>query len=63
MVMPDKTTAFAVYLIRHSFSSSMILQPTQIDLLLEQKRVIEGIAKAGKNRIIVGRNAGVLLSD
>ena len=47
---------------RHSFSSGMIVQPAQVNLLLEQKRVIEGIAKAGKDCVIVGRNADVLLS-
>ena len=33
------------------------------DLLLEQKRVIEEIAKTGKDCVIVGRNADVLLRD
>lgn len=36
---------------------------THTDLLLERKRVIEEIAKAGKNCIIVGRNADVLLNE
>lgn len=35
----------------------------RIEILLEQKKVIEEIAKAGKDCIIVGRNADVLLSD
>ena len=48
---------------RHSFSSGMILQPAPVNLLLEQKRVIESIAKAGKDCVIVGRNADVVLSD
>ena len=34
---------------------------THTELLLEQKRVIEEIAKVGKDCIIVGRNADVLL--
>lgn len=36
---------------------------THTDLLLEQKRVIEQIAKAGKDCVIVGRNADVLLHE
>lgn len=47
---------------RNSFSSVSI-QSAQTGLLLEQKRVIEDIAKAGKDCIIVGRNADVLLRD
>ena len=35
----------------------------QTNLLVEQKRVIEGIAKLGRNCIIVGRNADVLLKE
>lgn len=47
---------------RHSFSSSIILQPTHLNLLVEQSRVIESIAKAGKDCVVVGRNADVVLS-
>lgn len=47
---------------RHSFASSLVLQAPQTNLLLEQKRVIDGIAKAGKDCVIVGRNADVLLA-
>ncbi|HZJ80739.1 MAG TPA: cytidylate kinase-like family protein [Dysgonamonadaceae bacterium] len=36
---------------------------THTDLLLERKRVIEEIAKRGKNCVIVGRNADVLLQE
>ena len=39
------------------------MQTAQTNFLIEQKRVIEGIAKAGKNCIIVGRNADVILAD
>lgn len=35
----------------------------QTVLLLEQKKIIEQIAKAGKDCVIVGRNADVLLSE
>lgn len=48
---------------RHSFVSPMIIQAPQINVLLEQKRVIEEIAKAGKNCVMVGRNADVLLHE
>ena len=45
-----------------SFASSAIMQSTQTNLLIEQKRVLDGIAKAGKDCVIVGRDADVLLS-
>ena len=48
---------------RHSFISPVVVHPLQTNLLLEQKNVIEAIAKAGKNCVIVGRNADVLLQD
>lgn len=43
--------------------SGISLPSTQIDLLVEQKHVIEEIAKLGRNCIIVGRNADVLLEE
>lgn len=46
---------------RHSFSGAALLQSPQIGLLLEQKKVIEGIAAAGRDCVIVGRNADVIL--
>lgn len=48
---------------RHSFISPLIVQPPQTALLLEQKKVIEEIAKAGKNCVVIGRNADVLLHE
>ena len=45
-----------------SFASSAIMQSTQTNLLIEQKRVLDGIAKAGKDCVIVGRDADVLLA-
>lgn len=39
------------------------LDTTHTDLLLEQKRVIEQIAKNGKDCVIVGRNADILLRE
>ena len=46
-----------------TFSGFSPMQTAQTNFLIEQKRVIEGIAKAGKNCIIVGRNADVILAD
>jgi len=48
---------------RHTFATPMLYQGVPTELLLEQKRVIEEIAKAGRDCIIVGRNADVLLKD
>ncbi len=47
----------------HQSVAGIPLDTTHTDLLLEQKRVIEEIAKKGKNCVIVGRNADVLLRD
>lgn len=47
---------------RNSFLSLGTLSP-QTELLLAQKRVLEKIAKSGKNCVIVGRNADVILRD
>lgn len=46
-----------------SFSSISPIQSIQTDLLVEQSKVIKQIASAGKNCIIVGRNADILLKD
>ncbi len=46
-----------------TLSSSAYLQASQVGLLLQQKKVIEEIAALGKNCIIVGRNADVILQD
>lgn len=48
---------------RCSFVGAGMMQTTQMNLLLEQKRVIESIAKAGRNCVIVGRNADVILEE
>lgn len=48
---------------RRSFADFSAIQSTQTSLLIEQKRIIEGIAKAGKDCVIVGRNADILLAD
>lgn len=48
-----------------SFRHTLISNTTsmQTALLIEQKKIIEQIAKAGKDCVIVGRNADVLLSE
>lgn len=44
-----------------TLGSTAYIQSSKIQLLLEQKRVIEEIAALGKDFVIVGRNADVLL--
>ena len=46
-----------------TISSYPYLQSIGVELLLEQKKVIEDIAALGKDCVIVGRNADVLLSE
>ena len=46
-----------------SFATSAIMQTTQTNLLIEQKRVLDGIARAGRDCVIVGRDADVLLAE
>ena len=46
-----------------SFAGINGIQQMQTNLLVSQKRVIEEIAKVGKDCVIVGRNADVLLAD
>jgi cytidylate kinase len=46
---------------KHSFTSPMYVASPKMDILLEQKKVIDEIAEKGKNCVIVGRNADVLL--
>lgn len=45
-----------------SFALGPVLQSTQTNLLVEQRLVIEGIAKAGRDCVIVGRDADILLA-
>lgn len=40
-----------------------IINKNSINLLIEQKKIIEEIAKLGKDFVIVGRNADVILQD
>lgn len=46
----------------HSFAG-MAMPVNQTEIMMEQKNVIEQIAKAGKDCIIVGRNADILLEE
>lgn len=46
---------------RGTLGSVSYVQSSKVTLLLEQKKVIEGIAQMGKDCIIVGRNADVIL--
>lgn len=46
---------------RSTLSSVSYLQSSKVNLLLEQKKVIESIAALGHDCIIVGRNADVIL--
>ena len=49
--------------LRSTLGSPFYVQSLSVNLLLEQKRVIEKIASLGKNCIIVGRDADVLLAE
>jgi len=46
-----------------AFNNNAVMQTAQTELLVEQRRVIDGIAKAGRDCVIVGRDADVLLKD
>lgn len=48
---------------RSTIGSAAYMQASRVNLLLEQKQVIEGIAALGKDCIIVGRNADVILKE
>lgn len=47
----------------HSFVTPMVIESPHTKLLIEQRRVIEEIASLGKDCVIVGRNADVLLRE
>lgn len=47
----------------HSFVTPMVIQSPHTKLLIEQRQVIEEIAKLGKDCVIVGRNADVILKE
>ncbi len=49
--------------LRCSFATAPAVHSIQPSLLLEQKKVIDSIAAKGRDCVIVGRNADVLLQD
>lgn len=48
---------------RHSFAIPMIMNQPQTQLILEQKKIIEQIAKKERDCIFVGRNADIILEQ
>ena len=48
---------------RHSFTTASLFQTEQLNLLLEQRKVLEDIAKKGQDCVIVGRNADIVLAE
>ncbi|MBF4695538.1 cytidylate kinase-like family protein [Fusibacter ferrireducens] len=48
---------------RNTIASTAYMQSSKVPFLLEQRKVIEGIALLGKDCIIVGRNADVILGQ
>lgn len=48
---------------RGTLGSAQYVHASDVELLLKQKEVIEGIAGLGKDCVIVGRNADVILRD
>ena len=62
-VLDNQGAVSAPLTFSHSFSSPVAITSTQIGLLLEQNKVIENIAKRGRDFVIVGRNADVILED
>lgn len=48
---------------RATLGSSAYVQASKVNLLLEQKKVIEEIASLGKDCVIVGRNADIILQE
>ena len=48
---------------RNTLGSASYLQSSKVNLLLQQRRVLEEIAKLGKDCVIVGRNADTILRE
>lgn len=48
---------------RNTIRSAVYSQKVKVNLLVRQKKVIEGIAALGRNCVIVGRNADVILEE
>lgn len=62
-VLNDQGWKNQVITFRRTLSSVGYAQNSKVALLLEQKKVIEGIAELGRDCIIVGRNADVILQE
>lgn len=61
--LESNTWQMAPLTYRRSFTGAGMAWPSQANLLVEEKHVIEGIAKKGKDCVIVGRNADVILRN
>lgn len=48
---------------RHSFTGSFAGNSAQIDILLERKRILEEITALGRDCVIVGQSADVILAE
>lgn len=48
---------------QHSFFTVPAMQDAQLKVLIEQRKILEAIAKTGKDCVIVGRNADIILQD
>lgn len=71
----DVSEGYAKYLLRHQFTSGVsitvrqsfsmpsVLQTAQLQVLRAQTSVIEDVAKVGRDFLIVGRNADILLAE
>lgn len=62
MLDADSVHSFP-FTFRRTISGAGYLQSCKIELLLKQKEVIETIAALGKDCVIVGRNADLILKD
>lgn len=62
-VLADHGWQNQVITFRGTLGSSAYIQSSKVNLLLEQKKVIEQIAAFKKDCIIVGRNADIILQD
>lgn len=49
--------------VRQSFHMPSVLEQTQLKVLTEQTNAIKEIAKMGRDFLIIGRNADIILSD
>lgn len=62
-VLEDHSFSNIPITFNHSFGVQTVMHHPQTSLMIEQRKIIEKIAKAGKDCIIVGRNADIILKD